>query len=324
MTDEPRALPPGAEPDPGHLLPPEAWRAVVEQAERERERIERGESPETPPLAVGRFGTGLALPVDGAVSSPSNGGRRSGGPTFGVLHSAETPLAAGYAASIARYFAGGPGTSCHYMIDPAETWGVLDDGLIAWHCGNGNPRSIGVEQAGRASFTRAQWLSTDGRRQQQRVAAIMRAARDRYGIGLYWMSDAQLAAAHRGQLGGWATHDQCRRVLGGTSHTDPMPNYPLAETMQLAQQGAAPVPVPTGGDEEMLLMRNTSGTLALLTDFAVWVPDDTSVAGLRTALKTVSVSDRFFAQVVELANRDETELGRIRVAVEKLAAVPPA
>lgn len=233
--EEPRGLPPGAEPDPGHLLPPEDWRRVVEEAEREARRIER----EQPPgygqgAAAGRFGTG-ALPVDGAVSAPSNGGRRPGAPTFAVLHSAETPLRAGYAAAIARYFAGGPGTSCHYMVDPAETWGVLDDGLIAWHCGNGNPRSIGVEQAGYAAYSRAQWLAVDGRRQLTRVAALMRAIRDRHGIEPRFVSDDELRACHAGRIvGGWATHDQCRRVLGGTVHTDPMPNYPLDELVRLA------------------------------------------------------------------------------------------
>lgn len=241
---EPRSLPPGGEPDPGHLLPEEDWQRVVEEAEREAQRIAEGRPPEAPPRATARrYGTGLAIPVDGAVVAPNNGGRRSGPLTFGVLHDAETPLRAGFAASIARYFATSAPTSCHYMVDPAETWGVLPDDRIAWHCGNGNPRSLAVEQAGYASFTRAQWLTDDGHAQLARVAGIVRGARDRYGIAARWMSDAELLAAHRGQIvGGWATHDQCRRVLGGTVHTDPMPNYPFAELMQLANDEGDDMP----------------------------------------------------------------------------------
>jgi len=220
------------EPDDGHLFAPAAWQAVVDDAEAQAVRIAAGHGAE---LEQHGLATGL-LPLSGVVNAPSNGGRRvAGAPTFGVLHTAETPLRAGYAAAIARYFAGGPGTSCHYMTDPAESWGVLDDSLVAWHCGTGNLNSIALEQAGRAAMTRAEWLVPDGYAQLRRNALIMRAARARYGIGLYWMTDAQLLAAHRRQIvGGWATHDQCRRVLGGTTHTDPGGGFPLDVQMTLA------------------------------------------------------------------------------------------
>lgn len=223
-------------PDPGHLLPDADWAAVVAAAAVEAERISSGLRPMEAPLQVpGQYGTG-ALVVSGQVVAPRNGGRRPrGAPTFGVLHSAETPLAAGYAASIARYFRDKAPTSCHYMTDPAETWGVLPDELVAWHCGNGNPNSLALEQAGYARFSRAEWLTPAGHAQMARNGAVMRAARDRYGIGLYWMTDQQLRDAHAGRIvGGWATHDQCRRVLGGTTHSDPMPNFPLTEQMAIA------------------------------------------------------------------------------------------
>lgn len=220
--------------DPGHLLPDEDWAAVVADAELQARRIAAGE----PAAEAARgFGTG-ALPLSGVVTARSHGSRRAGGPTFGVLHSAETPLAAGYAAGIARYFRDKAATSCHYMTDPAETWGVLPDELVAWHCGNGNSNSVALEQAGYARLSRAEWLSPAGRAQMARNAAVMRACRDRYGIGLYAMTDAQLLAAHRRQIvGGWATHDQCRRVLKGTDHTDPGGGFPL--DVQLAMAGGA-------------------------------------------------------------------------------------
>lgn len=215
--------------DPGHLLPDEDWAAVVADAQLQAARIA---AEATTPRRLGAVAGGLAL--SGTVAAPSNGGRRPrGAPTFGVLHTAETPLEAGYAAAIARYFAGGPGTSCTWMTDPAETWGVLNPALIAWHCGNGNPNSVALEQAGRASFTRAQWLTDLGLAQLRRNAAVMRECRRLFEIGTYWMTDQQLRDAHAGRIvGGWATHDQCRRVLFGTTHTDPA--------------GANVGPVPTG------------------------------------------------------------------------------
>jgi hypothetical protein len=89
-----------------------------------------------------------------------DGGDRPGPPTFAVLHDAETPLAVGFAKSIAGMFSRPVKdprrtTSAHFMVDPVETIQLLDTGRVAWHCGNGNPRSIGVERAGYASFTRA-------------------------------------------------------------------------------------------------------------------------------------------------------------------------
>lgn len=234
------------QPSDEHLLPDADWAAVVAQAEIEGRRIAAATPADEstaddelhpgPRMVPQQRLTSGALPLSGVVQAPGNGGRRKrGAPTFGVLHSAETPLRAGYAASIAKYFTTVDTKSCHYMTDPAETWGVCDDALIAWHCGTGNTNSLAVEQAGYARFSRAEWLTPDGWAQMRRNAAIMRAARDRYGIGLYWMTDQQLRNAHAGRIvGGWATHDQCRRVLGGTTHTDPMPHFPLAEQMALA------------------------------------------------------------------------------------------
>lgn len=86
-------------------------------------------------------------------------------------------------------------------------------------------------------------------------------------------------------------------------------------------------PAPEGGDDEMMLIRNSKGTVAILTDFAVWVPDAASNKGLLAAgLKTAQVSDAFFDTLVAQANRDETDLTAIRKAVERIdarGATPP-
>jgi hypothetical protein len=121
---------------------------------------------------------------------------------------------------------------------------VLPDEWVAWHVGNANTRSIGVEQSGYASFPREQWLTPEGMDQHRRTAQLVRHARDEYGIGMYLMTDAQLLAAHRGQIiGGWATHAQCSRVIGGSDHTDPGGGWPADVVLALAA-GQVPAPVP--------------------------------------------------------------------------------
>jgi hypothetical protein len=138
------------------------------------------------------------------------------------------------------------------MVDPAQTIQMLDTGRVAWHCGNGNPRSIGVEQAGYAAFTPGQWSTPDGLTQMNRLAALAREFHAVHGIGMYLMTDQQLRDAHAGKgVGGWATHDQCHRVLGGTTHTDPMPHYPLDQLFALANGQQPPPPPPLQEDDDM-------------------------------------------------------------------------
>lgn len=220
--------------DLGHLLPADVWAAVVAQAEVEAARIAAGGGAQARRDLFAPLTTG-ALPLSGVVTAARHGGARKA-PTFGVIHSAETPLRAGYAASIARMFATTTqDKSCHYMTDPAETWGVLDDLLVAWHVGGANPNSLGLEQAGMAAMTREQWLVPEGIAQMRRNGAVMRAARDRYGIGLFWNTDQQLRDAHaRRVVAGWSWHDQCRVVIGGTTHTDPGRGFPFDVQMQIA------------------------------------------------------------------------------------------
>lgn len=220
--------------DPGHLLSIDEWEDVVQRAERIVAGAERSM------LTLGRSSFGS---VTGFVQARWHGAAQT--PTYGVLHDAETPLSNGYAASIARMFSTTTTQkSAHFMVDPAATFQLLDTGLTAWHCGNGNRRSIGVEQAGYAAFSRAQWMTADGIAQMNRVAALMQDIKRAHGIGLYWMTDQQLLNAYNGAPGGWATHDQCRRVLKGTTHTDPQPNYPFADVMSRANGGVAPAPQP--------------------------------------------------------------------------------
>lgn len=220
--------------DPGHLLTVTEWEQVVQEAEdatRQAALLRRLTASQS------------AFPsINGTISARWGGGAQT--PTYGVLHDAETPLANGYALSIARMFSTtGTEKSAHFMIGPDAGYQLRDTGLLAWHCGNGNRRSIGVEQAGYAAFSRAQWLTELGMAQINRLAALMRDIKRVHGIGLYFMSDSQLRQAYAGQIvGGWATHDQCRRVLGGTTHTDPMPNYPFDVLTQVA--GGTPTPPP--------------------------------------------------------------------------------
>lgn len=152
-------------------------------------------------------------------------------PTLIVVHSAETPLQAGYAASIAENWFGdaasGVTTSAHFMVDPVEIIRMLSDNVVSYAVGpNANGFTLNIEQAGRAQFTRAQWTTTDGLTQIGKVGALVNELTDAHGIPLRWATDDQIRAAAKGVPGGVCFHDDIHRVLGGTTHTDPIPNYP--------------------------------------------------------------------------------------------------
>jgi len=229
--------------DPGHLLPLEEWRQVKREARAiaaaQKLKTARGRDNRLRGLAVLPRAASPAFPsITGFVQAKYDGGARPGAPTFGVWHDAETPLAAGYALAIANYFTRCTNqTSAHFMLGPEAGYQLLDTSRVGWHCGNGNPRSIGVENCGYVSFAPDQWLSpAAGLPQLQRGADLIREIAAVHGIQPRWMTDpAEILACHRGDhVGGWITHNQASQIIGGSSHTDPMPTYPLQQLMALA------------------------------------------------------------------------------------------
>ena len=95
--------------------------------------------------------------------------------TSGCCTTSKSPLRAGYARTLQgpAYFGGNAGVSAHYTVDPVDIACGLDEEVIGYHVGGANPGCIGVEQAGYARFTRAEWLTADGRKQQHNVARLM-------------------------------------------------------------------------------------------------------------------------------------------------------
>lgn len=173
-----------------------------------------------------------------------HGGSMAGAPRTLVVHSAETPLEVGYARAIGHFFQTETAkTSAHEMVDPRDVVVMVADNLVAYHCGNGNPRSLGFEQAGYARLNRADWLSAPGEAQMRLLAGRLAKRCARYGIPARWATADQIRAANLGgPAAGLATHDDMRRALGGTTHTDPMPHYPKDELLDLVRAALAPAP----------------------------------------------------------------------------------
>lgn len=169
-------------------------------------------------------------------------GRADGPPLWIVIHDMEASETPTRAETTAVYFADPPdgrNVSSHYCADADSIVQCVRLGDVAWTVGNrpGNYRGINWELSGFAAQTRAQWLDAFGLAMFVRVAPYMRADAARYGIPLQRRTVAELQAFRPGIT----SHNDLRLAFGGTTHTDPGPNFPwdylmnLLEGTQMAQ-----------------------------------------------------------------------------------------
>jgi hypothetical protein len=223
-------------------------------------------------------------------------------PNVAVLHSIECPLADDYARVLTgpAYFGGNTaGVSSTYVVGPDDTCQGVPEDRIAYHVGGGNRGTIAIEQTGRAQFTRTEWLTGKGEAQLVRVATLMAGInRRRPDIELRWLTDDELRAARNGGRGGFSTHNQFRRVVGGTTHHDPWRGttdgdaYPWDLLMDTAIQirgGSAPAPAPTpdatGTDDDMPIILQSPGKpdMVVFGDKALQLKNGDSTVGLKAA-----------------------------------------
>jgi hypothetical protein len=237
-----------------------------------------------PPVALG-------LPW---MPAASHGGQFAAPPPRQiVIHSTECPMTAGIAKSLAgpNWF-GGPaaGTSPHGMFDPSAGVEEVHTDTIAWHCGNGNSTSVGYEHAGYAAFTRAEWTTDAGIAMLKASAKATAKVAKALGIPARWLSVAQVADNEPG----FCTHNDMRLARGGTTHTDPGPNFPYDLYMQYVvaemSGGTTDSPNPSDDDLEAWMASNEDAVRAIIRD------------ELRTALKNDygQISTRAAAKVRDM------------------------
>ncbi|XVU22541.1 N-acetylmuramoyl-L-alanine amidase [Actinoplanes sp. CA-054009] len=133
------------------------------------------------------------------------------------------------------------GVSSHFYADANTVIQSLDTRYDANHAGSyeGNARAIAFELVGTNSSTDAYW-----RKVIDRVAPVIAAVCKQHSISPRDMTVAEMKA---GALTGIVTHDEMRRAWGGTTHTDPGPNFPMAYLIQQVNKilnPSKPVSVP--------------------------------------------------------------------------------
>jgi hypothetical protein len=156
-------------------------------------------------------------------------------PVFSVIHSTEGPMSDGNARALAiNWFGrskanGGAGTSATDIFDPTEGIVMLDDSIIPYHCGSpGNGLGTGSEHCGSVKLSKDEWLTVRAKAMLDRSARrqAQRAHERGWSLGqCRWLTLTQVAARN---VPGFCTHNDIRLALGGTTHSDPGPNFPYS------------------------------------------------------------------------------------------------
>lgn len=115
-----------------------------------------------------------------------------------VIHETANPGASAY--NHVKYWSNNPAYAVHYVmqVDGSVVYQTMHDDRLAWHVGNGNRYTVGIELCHAISQTQfdSQWNEA-----------------------VKWAGDYLKSR-------GWGidrllSHDECRRMWGGTDHTDP-------------------------------------------------------------------------------------------------------
>lgn len=183
-----------------------------------------------------------------------------------VVHSIESPLANGYAVSMAKNWLGkwydGNGAlieaSSNVIVSPDTLVRSVHTDYAAWHASWANSLSVGYEQAGYAAFTRAQWLTDLGKTQIDRLAREMALDAELYGIPLVWLTRAQVNAIAAGDrtIKGLVTH----AVIDPANRTDPGSSYPydvlLASIRKYAGGSTTPTTKPQSSKPPTIITKD--------------------------------------------------------------------
>lgn len=163
-----------------------------------------------------------------------------------VVHDMEAPEVPDTASKVALWFAGptAPNASAHYCIDQRAVIQCVRDQDVAWHAPGANSNGIGLEHAGFANQTSAQWDDSYSRGMLERSAALTADLCTRYKIPVAWLSPADLLAGKRGIT----SHANVSAAWHRSTHTDPGANFPAQAYVDLVRAScvtAVPVvPIP--------------------------------------------------------------------------------
>jgi N-acetyl-anhydromuramyl-L-alanine amidase AmpD len=142
-----------------------------------------------------------------------------------VIHDMEAPEGPLTAENIAHWFATMPATSkasAHVCVDNNSAVRCVADGDRAWHAPGANSDGLGIELAGYARQSRAEWLDQYSKGVLDQAAKVVAGWCQKHNIPAVKLTAAELVAGRRGIVG----HRDVSAAYHQTDHSDPGPNFP--------------------------------------------------------------------------------------------------
>lgn len=184
-------------------------------------------------------------------ATKSSGSRPTSAIKWIVIHDAEVDDDLKGAEKVGSYFASSAARgSTHYGVDDDSTQQYLSDTAIPWGAPGANTNGLHIELMGKASHSRVEWLDHHGPMFDRAGWLIARKAKT-YGIPLRLLTIAEYRAGKKGII----THATVSAAdgPGGSTHTDPGPNFPIDVLISKANKYASgattkpqPYPLPEG------------------------------------------------------------------------------
>lgn len=156
-----------------------------------------------------------------------------------VVHDMESTNPTGAAEGAGSWFENAAsGGSTHFGADENSLQQYLGLRTIAWGAPNANLNGVHYEMMGKASWSTSQWKAKAPGTIEKTAYALawthLRLKRNGVHVPLSQMGDSALRAHHHGVT----THRQVTRALGGGTHTDPGPDFPMRFLLERARYWA--------------------------------------------------------------------------------------
>ncbi len=159
-----------------------------------------------------------------------------------VMHTMEIRERPDAAEICARWFATPVSrVSAHYCVDANSVVECVREKDIAWHARGGNTSSVGVELAGFARQTSAEWADRYSTALLERAARLVADVCRRKRIPIRWLVADDLVAGRRGIT----AHSEVSKAYRKSDHWDPGPGFPIERFLALVRTGRSPAKKPS-------------------------------------------------------------------------------